>query len=150
VASGIMLSSAIERRSDPCAQCGADLRGTPDQYRTVRCAYCGASNCVDDVKRENNIRPLAKVHFATEVTEKKRVLRGFPQRSLCTLWLLMQEINYHILLLFLDLELLIFGTFYYSWDDNNHMSQALSRKFSTSSQYRDCSQSDWFLVFDKK
>jgi len=40
---------------------------------------------------ENN-RPLAKVHFATEVTEKI-FLRGFPQRSLCTLWLLMQEVK---------------------------------------------------------
>jgi len=35
---------------------------------------------------------LLQKFFATEVAEKERVLRGFPQRSLCTLWLLMQEV----------------------------------------------------------
>jgi predicted ThiF/HesA family dinucleotide-utilizing enzyme len=41
------------------------------------------------LNRVEFIKSLAKVLFATEVTEKKRVLRGFPQIALCALWLLM-------------------------------------------------------------
>jgi DNA-directed RNA polymerase subunit RPC12/RpoP len=49
-----------------CLQCGAELKGAPDPYGIVRCEYCGASNRVDDPRRET-ARPAQPPQFARPV-----------------------------------------------------------------------------------